>query len=306
MSVVHDRVELASLLGLRFVDVSTGQVVRSGLDIQLYLPGRPWRRSRAHAAGSGCWVPFDLAALGLPDVGEAERAGVGSEAWMRLVQRALKLRVEVTDSARRFLPSRFEAPLPSVVAAPAARFEDSLPLPLPLYSAPWRRPGAALLSLRAELLDRASREPLVGAWVSVHLDASTLAGQPSLASGIADAKGHVLLLLHQPVRAAAPPPGASSAGASPSTSVHLTLRHRALPIGADLSWTDVAERESQALLPARHGIATAAVAAANDVPLGAIALKRGTPQVLRTKLMGVDALGQPTTTTLPSLLVAAA
>jgi hypothetical protein len=308
MNAVRDRIQLATLLGLRFVDVGTGEVVRSGLAIEIYDPARPDRRSHAQAVGSGCWVPFDLAALGLPNLGEAERNGIGSAAWTSLVQRALRLRIEVTDSTRRFLPSRFELPLPSAVTAAAARFEDSLPIPLRLYSAPWRQPSADLLALRAELLDRASGSPLAGACASVHLDVAAAPNPPVLASGVADAKGHLLLVLRQPTRTAAPPPGGGAAnggGALWPTSLRLALRHRALPADADAAWTDVPEREAQAVLQARQGLAVAAVAATDDLPLAPIALTRGAPRALRTTRLGVDAHGQPTRTTLPSLLVTA-
>lgn len=305
MNAVHDHIEMSTLLGLRFADAATGELLRSDLHVEVYLASRPQRRARAFLVGSGCWAPVDLAAaLGLPDLGEAERAGIGSAAWVRLMQRALRLRVEVTDVARRFLPSRHEVLLPTAVAAPAALLEDSLPAPLPLYSAPWRRPGADLLTLRAELLDRASGAPLAGAWASVEPAGAVPANPQVLASGIADAKGHLLLAVRQPTRAAAPPPG-GGAGASRALPLRLTVRHRALPPGADPAWTDVAERASQAALPARLGVATAALTAADDVPLAAIALMRGVPQVLRTTRLVAGAQGQPSSTALPSLLVAA-
>lgn len=314
MSLVHSRLTLSTLLGLRFVDAGTGEVVHSDLRIEVFRPDRPGRRACARAVGSGCWVPFDLAAaLGLPDVGTSERDDIGSAAWNRLVQRATQLRVEVTDLAGRFLKSRFTVPMPTPVPAPAASLADSLPVALRLYSAPWRTPAADLLALRAELLDRVSGAPLSGAWASVQLDVPAPANPPVLASGIADARGHLLLLLRQPSRTDPPPPGgaanngaaAGAEGAARPTPLRLTLRHRAGPLGADPDWTDVAERELQATQPARQALATIAAAVADDVPLGAIRLHRGKPLVLRSMRLDLDADGQAVSRLLPSLLIAA-
>jgi hypothetical protein len=220
-------------LGVRFVDDFSGLPIGRDPDLEVWTwpEGTPERRIRMHPAGSNTF-----AAHGLPGWREFE-AGPGDErfwqSWLAKEKRTFV--VEARDHRARFLPLQVRVEVPVAgVAGPvcAAQLPSNRRHAVPLFSAPTRVVPATAAIIRADLFDRAAGHGAAWAVVEAMLDGQTVA------RGMADDKGRLVLLLRYPE-----PQSAWTSPASPASSPRSPL--------SEQSWTlDLVVRYERAL-PAR-------------------------------------------------------
>ena len=188
-----DRVVRTAALGVLFRDAIDQRVVADGLSVELSDGWRPQAAGLRLAANrSGVFVAHRLPGRG--PSGAAETVSPPADAPGRW-------RLSVRDAAGRYLPLRLALDAIDLTATgwvePMCLPADSPPgrdAHVPLYSAPARPlAGAGMAVLRAELrLASNPAQPARWAWVEMRLD-----GEP-IASGIADARGALLLACPQP------------------------------------------------------------------------------------------------------------
>ncbi len=184
-----DVLTLVAPFGVRFWDAVSGAVVGSGLQVTVYPSGRPALQTQAQPNRSGVYVVARL-----PGLHPADAAAILASPPLASPPHSRYYVVEVVDLAGRFLPARFEAPMPrlGLLTLPGCEPEPPAPPSVALFSAPARpAPGAAAV-VRAELYDIAHRQP--AAWAILE----AWSGGRRLGRGMADRKGRVLLLLAHP------------------------------------------------------------------------------------------------------------
>jgi hypothetical protein len=198
---ILERITRPAPFGIMFWDFATGAPVGDGLDATLTLVSRPALTTSLIPNRNGVWV-----AARLPGRTDAELSATPD--WSTLRR---PYRIEVADRARRFLPLRLEADLPtgglfdwpewgSVPPEPLRPLSDQLSPPhvspkrIPLFSAPERRVAAPLAEIRCELLDAATGRP--AAWALV----TASHGGVVRGLGLADAMGRTTLFFPYPDR----------------------------------------------------------------------------------------------------------
>lgn len=184
--VVLERVSMLTPFAVRFRDEVTRSTVADGLDVQVHPDGIPHVRRAGVANPSGIFVFRDL-----PGMRDVEQGDGDDAFWAAQTPRTFV--VEVRDRSGQFLPCRFSAGVPHRgvfgvdfdTSPPAAPF-------VPLFSAPARRVPDGMGVLRAELVDAETQTP--AAWAVVEVKA----GEQRLVTGMADARGRLLLPLFYP------------------------------------------------------------------------------------------------------------
>jgi hypothetical protein len=187
---IIERITRVAPLGVLFWDAATARAVSDGLVVTYPAAGSD-RPRRSVANGSHVFPMQDF-----PGLRETEQ-GAGDEAFWAAppVQRAY--RIDVEDQLGRFHPFHFRADLPardlfvehcsSPPGSPPAGVEA-----LPLFATPGRPTPPATAAVRAQLWDVHADAP--AAWARLDVGA---AGR-RLASGVADARGQVLVLFPYP------------------------------------------------------------------------------------------------------------
>lgn len=198
---ILERITRPAPFGIVFWDIATGTPVADGLEVSLTLLSRPELTTSLIPNRSGVWV-----AARLP--GRTDSELEASTDWSALSR---PYRIEVADSARRFLPLRLDADLPvrglyewpdwgDFSQAALRPLSDGLSPPhlspgrIPLFSAPERRVAGPLAEVRCELLDSATGRP--AAWALVTASHGGLVR----GLGLADAIGRTTLLFPFPER----------------------------------------------------------------------------------------------------------
>lgn len=198
-------------VGVRFWDVAAQDVVRSGMHMQGFEVGNPYRTVQAFPNGSGVMVLRDLPKL------RAFEAGDGSDDFWRRWSRAInQFELTVTDDDQRFQPFRFVCGAPQKgfghLVCPALSPPDSRIVPdapeasVPVYPSPTRLAPAGLAVVRAQLaeppeLGSPPRDRVYGAWAFV--EAFVDGGAAPVGASYADDKGRVAVMFPFP----APPDG---------------------------------------------------------------------------------------------------
>ena len=198
-------------LGVRFRDASTGALVRGGLRVIAYPDAHRLQWTRAVANHSGAYVLHH--AWGMREF----ELGVRNEPFPESPPPRHRYTIVVNDEERRFLPTRFEADLPTVgffqwTPAGARTTVDPIDGSVPLYPSilgPFP-PGMAVL--RAELYESSSEEingvrvnkPAAWAMIEAHFNGRLLG------RGIADGQGRIALVFAYP-----PPRDSVRVGGSP-------------------------------------------------------------------------------------------
>jgi hypothetical protein len=229
-----------------------------------------------HAAGAGTY-----AAHGLPGFREFVAGPGDDDFWDR--QRAApatRFVVEAGDTYGRFLPVQVRVDLPAFgVARPACpRLPASRRDVVPLFSASTRAIAATAAVVHADLYDRSARRPAAWAVAEGRFDGRVIA------RGMADRKGHLVLLFPypEPQSAWTSPPAPPTSPPSPlkpplsqqSWSVEIAVRYERTASIRDVP--DLCE----ALAQPRAGLL--ADAGRPSLPLSEIALRYGDRAVLRT------------------------
>lgn len=271
-----DRTASTTLLGLRFVDAGLGEVVDFGLDVRLYPRGQPARKVSARRVGSGCWAAF-----GVPGLREFEREEPTAQRWRQWLAAPKPYVVEVVDLERRFMPCCYlvNVPTPPAGVDAEATVRAGLPPLLPLYSAPWRKVGAHVAAVRAQLRRRSNGRPLALAWVAASVDGKLCAEGPS------DDQGQVLLLFRHPFLPAAPPPASVALLRDLRWPLLLQVRQSELAVAPPGAGLDVVELRKQST---GNALTLLADVQANqpDVPLQAVPLRAGRELMLSTRVDG--------------------
>lgn len=198
---ILERITRPAPFGIMFWDFATGAPVGDGLDVTLTLLSRPALTTSLVPNRNGVWV-----AARLPGRTDAELAA--TDDWSTLLK---TYRIEVADTARRFLPLRLDAELPTgglyewpdwgdFPQAPLRPLSDGLSPPhvspgrIPLFSAAERSVGGPLAQVRCELLDAATGLP--AAWALV----TASHGGSVRGLGLADGLGRAILYFAYPER----------------------------------------------------------------------------------------------------------
>jgi hypothetical protein len=198
---ILERITRPAPFGIVFWDFATGAPVGDGLEVTLTLLSRPELTTPLTPNRSGVWF-----APRLPGRTDSELDSTAD--WSALLR---LYRIEVVDSARRFLPLRLDAELPvgglyewpdwgDFPQAPLRPLSDGLSPPhispgrIPLFSAPERQVAGPLAEVRCELLDWATGLP--AAWALV----TASHGGVVRGLGLADAMGRTTLLFPFPER----------------------------------------------------------------------------------------------------------
>ncbi|MEA3061793.1 MAG: hypothetical protein QOJ94_1574 [Sphingomonadales bacterium] len=198
---ILERITRPAPFGIVFWDFATGAPVRDGLDISLTLLSRPALTISLIPNRNGVWV-----AARLPGRTDAELAATAD--WSTLRR---PYRIEVADTAHRFLPLRLDAELPTgglyewpawshFPQGPLRPLSDALSPPhvspgrIPLFSAPERKVAGPLAEVRCELLDAATGLPASWALVAASHDGAVRG------LGLADRMGRATLLFPYPER----------------------------------------------------------------------------------------------------------
>jgi hypothetical protein len=198
---ILERITRPAPFGIMFWDFATGAPVGDGLDVTLTLLSRPALTTPLIPNRNGVWV-----AARLPGRTDAELAATAD--WSTLLR---SYRIEVADKARRFLPLRLDAELPTgglyewpdwgdLPQAPLRPLSDGLSPPhvspgrIPLFSAPERSVAGPLAEVRCELVDAATGLP--AAWALV----TASHGGSVRGLGLSDAMGRTALFFPYPER----------------------------------------------------------------------------------------------------------
>lgn len=198
---VLERIARPAPFGIMFWDFATGAAVRDGLEVTLTLLSRPAQTTSLIPNRNGVWV-----AARLPGRTDSELAATAD--WSTLLR---LYRIEVIDTAHRFLPLRLDGELPTgglyewpawadFPQTPLRPLADGLSPPhvspgrIPLFSAPERQVAGPLAEVRCELLDAATDLP--AAWALV----TASHGGIVRGLGLADAMGRATLLFPYPER----------------------------------------------------------------------------------------------------------
>jgi hypothetical protein len=183
---VLERVSLLTALAVRFRDEATREYASSSLLVQAYPDGAPEQRTAGIVNPSGIFVFRDL-----PGMRDAER-GEGDDAFWA-TQATRDFIVEVRDLSGQYLPFWFSVDVPhrGVFGVDIGTSPPAAPF-VPLFSAPTRNAPDGMGVLRAELVDADTGLP--AAWALVEAKA----GEQRLVTGMADARGRLMLPLFYP------------------------------------------------------------------------------------------------------------
>ncbi|HEX9945972.1 MAG TPA: hypothetical protein VGA98_00370 [Allosphingosinicella sp.] len=198
---VLERITRPAPFGIMFWDFARGEPIRDGLEVSLTLLTRPAQTTSLIPNRNGVWV-----AARLPGRTDSELAAAAD--WSTLRR---PYRIEVADTARRFLPLRLEAELPTAglyewpawgdfPQEPLRPLSDGLSPPhvspgrIPLFSAPERTVAGPLAEVRCELLDAATGLPAPWALVTASH------GGIVRGLGLADSMGRATLYFAYPER----------------------------------------------------------------------------------------------------------
>jgi hypothetical protein len=198
-----ETVTLRCALGIRFRDVSTGDVIASGLSVSAAPVNAPLRTTTAQINTSGVWVFNGLAGLRGYERGTDQTGDAGSPPGAR------SFLITVQDMENRFLPCTFTATAPTQglfqITPPG-----SPPWPwsdVPLFPAPWRAAiGCAMV--RMSIAARTEDQP--AAWALVRVT-TTVRSRVIEGLGVADARGCLVVMFPWPeligLTTVASPPG---------------------------------------------------------------------------------------------------
>ena len=175
-----------TLLGIRFWDPASSDVVSRGLDVWAWPEGQPEATSKAFRTGAGVY-----AFRGLAGLRHLEYPAAGVDPWTATPVRFV---VQALDARRRYLPLVFAVNVPHRGIFPSSALRSPVVSAAPgcwLFSAPTRMSRPALGVVRAHLLEAGSTVPLAHAVVEV-----TLAGATWY--GISDERGQVAVFFPLP------------------------------------------------------------------------------------------------------------
>jgi hypothetical protein len=197
VSASRDRVVRIAPLGLRLWDLAVDAPAQPGLHVTCRLPGG--RQVTALRTPSGCY-----AVRSVPGLHAAEYPEDETHYWYHPPARTTA-RVEIIDSARRYLPLALAAELPHRgLVQPFCRAPGPEAPVVPLFSSPVRPVPAGVAVVRAQL-ELVSGGPASWAHLTVHLPD---AGE---AYGMADGRGSAAVFFPWPE----PQPPADGADAVP-------------------------------------------------------------------------------------------
>lgn len=210
-----DRLTWVAPFGVQFCDSITLAPIRIGLDVVLRLADEPQLLIQAHANSSGILLAHRLPGMA------ARIAGSGDAEFWRHPPASRDYLVEVRDRMGRYLPLSFHTRLPQrgLCLPECLRASPPASQAIPLYSCPSRPRPLPLATLRGELHDAASNQPvawaLVEAWYHGRM----------LGRAISDQQGRLLLMFGWPEpegRTTASPP--SPPASAPLFSWQIGLR----------------------------------------------------------------------------------
>lgn len=218
---VIERHSIVTPLGVRFVDDFTGSAVASGLEVSTWPEEAPTQRVVMHPAGAATY-----AAHRLPGFREFEAGSGDQDFWDRWrAEPPRRFVVEARDPSGRFLPVQVRVDVP---AFGVARPTCSLLPPnrrqvVPLFSAATRTVSPTAAVVHADLYDRSARRPAAWAIAEARFDGRVIA------RGMADRKGHLILLFPYPEPQAlwTSPPAVPT---SPPSPPRLPLAQQSWPI----------------------------------------------------------------------------
>ena len=265
-----ETVTRTALLGVRFWDRVSGQLIADGLQVVETATG-----TAALSGPSGVFAVHDLPGL------QASAFGSGDDAFWSSPPVEEYCVFHVTDTQGRFLPFAFTADVPvrglfaddcGVVASP----HDATTGAVPLFSTPSRVAPSGIAAVRADLKDAVTGDEAAWAVLEVSLNGA------AVYRGVADEHGRTAVLLPYPKPPwhASPPPG-SRALSDQTWPVTLSVRYS----GASASppFPDPASGEPPDLCAVLTQPAGTLLASASpEAPLGAQTLVFGRELVLRT------------------------
>jgi len=225
-AILLDRILIHGVLGLRFWDEATEQMVDAGLRIAAAPAGwtGPWVQGTANR--SGVFAFHRLPGLSSTPFEKPD----GRRAYV----------VEVRDELERFLAFRFTAhaagqvmtSLESVAASPLTTTGSPLArnAGIPLFNTAARPIPAGMAVIRAELHDATSPEPerTPAPFARLTVDIPGVDGAPDMsATGLADERGRATIILPHPAPAEVP---LGSPLTSPSASDTIPLSAQTWPV----------------------------------------------------------------------------
>jgi hypothetical protein len=199
-----EHVALTSPLGVRFWDVVTRDVVRSGLRLSVREVDSP-REPKVFPNGSGVWVVKDLwlkrPRAEFPDeasflASDDFRWGDGRPPfWQRWSTPVTTLEFTMSDGEGRFRPYTFRAPAPQRGFARRACGDGPVDA-MPVYPAPTRSAPAGMAVVRAQLVEEPTtsnpRRP--AAWARLDVSIGTVV----VGRSYADREGRVAVMFPWP------------------------------------------------------------------------------------------------------------
>jgi hypothetical protein len=191
---VIERLAHVAPLGVRLLDVATGEIISDGLRVRVVplLGGRPVDAFRTPSG--------TFAVRGVPGLRDWETRDVGDDG-LAIADGSppVAVRVEVTDELGRFhgFSAQTELPVPGGLFTPAFA-SPSDGAYIPLYSLPGRRLAAGTAAVRATLVEEFDQTTPAA---YARLEVTPPAGPTAV--GIADERGEVLVCLPYPAPAGA-------------------------------------------------------------------------------------------------------
>ena len=211
---------IAAVLGLRFIDYTTGLPVLAGIKATAVPTAQPQAAVQGIVGPSGIVSFHELA--GLRDL---EFPTADAPSGPTSFPGGVECLVLIDDVEERFLPAVFTVQLPLDPTGAALPLLD-----VPVFSAPTRPVTPGFGAIRADLRDVDTGEPVP--YAVLRVDVGGVAG-----IGIADARGRALVLVQTPIvdrLRLGSPPGTGQAALGHQT-WPATVRVFALPGPADLS-----------------------------------------------------------------------
>jgi len=264
-----ESVTRTALLGARFFDRVSGQLIADGLQVVETTTG-----TAAFSGPSGVFVVHDLPGL------RASAFGSGDDAFWSSPPVEAPFVFQLTDTQGRFLPFVFtaEVPLRGLFADDcgiASSPPDATTGSVPLFSTPSRVAPAGIAAVRADLKD--AETGAEASWAVLEVSINNAA----VYRGVADEHGRVAVLMPypKPPWLASPPPG-SRALSDQTWPVTVSVRYGR---PASPPFPDPASGEPPDLCAVlTQPTGTLLASASPEAPLGAQTLLFGRELVLRT------------------------
>src|SRR5574341_22614 len=151
LPTVLERLTRVTPLGLRFWDPVSRAVVGEELNVVVYPPHQPERRTLALETSTGIYAAQNLPGL------RALEYGAGDEDYWDALPPQRPFVVEVVDPQGRFQPFRFTADLPArdlfILNCPSDGSPPAAMVTVLLFTSPTRPVPGAMAVLRADLRD---------------------------------------------------------------------------------------------------------------------------------------------------------